>query len=353
MPLTSQVGRDQIISSVERPFLAGRDRQADLAEELLLVEVERAPLLGDFLGQFLDPVVEAGQGDRAVGVVQVGEDARQHADRIDRRAAVDAGMQVAVGRVDRHLLERQAAQHGGDRRRFGVPHPGVADQRQVGLQRFGVGGEERRQRHRAGLLLALEQHGDVAGQAAVGAEGPAGLEEGHQLALVVAGAAGDDALARAARRPAAARTAGFSTGPADPAAGRRNGRRTARSARRESWPWPSRRPSAGRRCRGARPRSRDRRVRASASRRRARNRRNGREPPRPRESSAARTGGRAPRPGWRRSSASTSSSVAMRSPAAVLAAERRRRFRPCFYQAGGAPPTGAPPQGRIRKCAGR
>ena len=170
-------------------------------------------MLGDLLGQLFDAVVEAGQGDRAVGVVQVGEDARQDADRIDRRAAVEAGMEVAVGGVDRHLLEREAAQHGGDRRRLGVPHLGVADQRQVRLQRLGVGGEEGGQGDRAGLLLALEQHGDVARQAAMGAEGAAGLEEGHQLAFVVAGAAGDDA--RAARPVGEARLErrASSTGP--------------------------------------------------------------------------------------------------------------------------------------------
>ena len=75
-----------------------------------------------------------------------------------------------------------------------VPHFGVADQRQIRLQRLGVGGEEGGQGDRAGLLLALEQHRHVARQAAMGAEGAAGLEEGHQLAFVVAGAARDDPL---------------------------------------------------------------------------------------------------------------------------------------------------------------
>ena len=271
-------------------LLAGGNREADLAEERLLVEIEVAPLLGDLVGQLLDPVVEAGQSDRAVGVVQVGEDARQHADRVDRRAAVDAGMEVAVGGLDRHFLEHEAAQHGGDRRRLRVPHLGVADERQIGLQRLGVGGEEGGQRGRAGLLLALEQDGDVAGQAAIGAEGAAGLEEGHQLAFVVAGAAGDDALAARSvgeprlerrRRPKLERVGRLDVVMAV----EQHVRRVAGLGLRRR-----RRPSAGRRCRGAPPRSRDRRARAPASRRRGRNRRNGREWPRPRGSPAARTG---------------------------------------------------------------
>ena len=128
-----------------------------------------------------------------------------------------------------------------------VPHRGVADEQQVGLQRLGVFGEERRQRRRAGLLLALEQHADVAGQAAVLVEGAARLDEGHQLALVVGGAARDDALAARRPPPAAARTAASSTAPADRPAARRNGRRTARAARRGSSPWRRPSPSAARR----------------------------------------------------------------------------------------------------------
>ncbi len=96
--------------------------------------------------------------------------------------------------VHHDLLERQAAQHGGDRGGLGVPHGRVANESQVRLQRLGVLGEEGGQGGRARFLFALEQHADVARQAAGLAEGAAGLEEGHQLAFVVAGAARDDAL---------------------------------------------------------------------------------------------------------------------------------------------------------------
>jgi hypothetical protein len=72
------------------PVFAGRDGKPDLPEELALAEIEFAPLRGDLLGQFLDAVVESGQRDRAIGVVQIGDDAREDADRIDCGAAVKA-----------------------------------------------------------------------------------------------------------------------------------------------------------------------------------------------------------------------------------------------------------------------
>ena len=58
----------------------------------------------------------------------------QHPDRVLRAAAKDAGMQVAVGGLDPDLVVDQPAQRGGDRRRVGIPHAGVADQREVGLR---------------------------------------------------------------------------------------------------------------------------------------------------------------------------------------------------------------------------
>ena len=139
---------------------------------------------------------------------------------------------------------------------------------------LGVARQEGGQGRRPSLLLALEQHADVAGQPAVLAEGPAGLDEGHQLPLVVGRAAADDALARSAPFRAAARRAAFSTDRAGRRAERRNGHRTAHAARRASWPWPSPSPSAGPASAPWGPRSRSRRARGRASRRRGRNRGN-------------------------------------------------------------------------------
>ena len=80
-----------------------------------------------------------------------------------------------------------------------------------------------------GLFLALDQHADIDGEGATLFEpGARRLEEGHQLAFVVGGAAGDDdrAIARILGQARLERRRGPFI-QADPAAARRNGRRTA------------------------------------------------------------------------------------------------------------------------------
>ena len=151
--------------------------------------------------QFLHAVVEAGDGDAAIVVPQRAEDLGQEAQRILRRAAEQAGMQVAVGAGDLDVLIDQPAQRGGDRRRLGVPHGGIADQRQVELELGGIVAHELEQMLRAALLLALDHGGDIQRQLAGDRlEGAAGLDEGHGLAFVVAGPARDDDLAPAGKR---------------------------------------------------------------------------------------------------------------------------------------------------------
>ena len=85
-------------------LFAGRDRQPDLVEEGLLVEAKRFPLRLLLGRDLAHAVIEAGDRDAAVLVVQVGEDFRQHVDRVARRAAVHARMQVVARRLDEHLL---------------------------------------------------------------------------------------------------------------------------------------------------------------------------------------------------------------------------------------------------------
>ena len=72
---------------------------------------------------------------------------------------------------------------------------GVADERDVGLQLLGICREERDHARARRFLLALEQHGEVDRQPA-GHRHPGArrLDEGHELALVVLGAARDDPL---------------------------------------------------------------------------------------------------------------------------------------------------------------
>ena len=122
----------------------------------------------------------------------------------------------------------------------------------------------------AHLLLALDQHGDADGQRA-GDDllGAAGLDEGHDLTLVVAGAAGDDELAAGpAGGDARLERRGLPQRSADRPAARRNGRRTARGGgcRRGA----CRSPPDVRRSRARSPRSRGPSGRPRSSRRRAR-----------------------------------------------------------------------------------
>ena len=62
------------------------------------------------------------------------KDAGQHPNGILRAAAEDAGVQVAVCSLDPYLLVNQPPQRGGDRRRIRVPHAGVANQCEIGLE---------------------------------------------------------------------------------------------------------------------------------------------------------------------------------------------------------------------------
>ena len=88
MPLTSQVGRAQICSSRNTAAFAGRNLKADLAQKGVLRRISaRAHCALISAGRSGDAVVEIRQGDAAVLVVQVGDQLRQHMDRIDRRAA--------------------------------------------------------------------------------------------------------------------------------------------------------------------------------------------------------------------------------------------------------------------------
>ena len=78
----------------------------------------------------------------------------------------------------------EAAQARRDRRRVGIPHAGIADEREVGLQFIGIGSEERLQRWRAGFFFTLEQDGDLDRQRTLHRLiGTAGFNEGQKLTL--------------------------------------------------------------------------------------------------------------------------------------------------------------------------
>ena len=166
-----------------------------------LVEAQRLPLRQPLRRRVRHAVVEAGQLDAALRIVQPAQDAGQRVDRVQRRAAEQAGMQVALRGVQRQLHIHHAAQPGGDGGGVDVPHAGVADDRDVGGQRVPVLGQERLEVEAAHLLLALDQHRHGAGRAArCLVPGAQGFQPHHHLALVVHRAAGGDAWARAGPR---------------------------------------------------------------------------------------------------------------------------------------------------------
>ena len=119
----------------------------------------------------------------------------QHADGIDRRTAIHARMQVAAGRLDHHFIQHQTAQHGGDSRRMTIPHIGVAHHHQIRSQLALIFRDKGGERGRAGFLLTFKQNRHIAGQSAILMKGAAGLDKGHQLALIIGRTAPDNLLA--------------------------------------------------------------------------------------------------------------------------------------------------------------
>jgi hypothetical protein len=81
--------------------------------------------------------------------MQIGQDLRQDMDRIGRRAAEHARMQVAVGAVTTISSPTRPRSAAADRRRLADPTCRCRRQREVGLQLVGIGLEERLQRRRA------------------------------------------------------------------------------------------------------------------------------------------------------------------------------------------------------------
>jgi hypothetical protein len=130
-----------------------------------------------------------------------GQDARKHAQRVLGCTAEQAGMQVAVGAGESHLLVNEPAQRCRHHGRCRIPHARIAHQRQVQLEFLRVVLDEAEQVVGAALLLALDHHGDGQRQfAGHRHEGATGLDEGHYLAFVVAGPARDDDFAAVGQR---------------------------------------------------------------------------------------------------------------------------------------------------------
>ena len=97
MPLTSQVGRDQVISSTVRPLSPAGTERPTAPRKALASNGSFSHCARSARGQLGHAVVEAGERHAAVGVAQVGEDAGEDVVGVGGGRAVEAGMQVAVG----------------------------------------------------------------------------------------------------------------------------------------------------------------------------------------------------------------------------------------------------------------
>ena len=129
-------------------------------------------------------------GDRAVVVVQRGEQADRGEHRIRHRSPEHPGVRGVVEGANREAEGDVAAQPDGEGGSVDVPVVGVGDDDHVGGELVLVLGEEVGERARAELLLALDE--DREAQVEVGAdrldEGADRRDVGEHAGLVVGGA---------------------------------------------------------------------------------------------------------------------------------------------------------------------
>lgn len=143
------------------------------------------------VGEFGHTVVETGDRDPAVRVVQRCDEPGDGGRRVGDRAAERTGVDVLLGAVQLDLALGEAAHAGADRGGRLVPHAGVGDDHRVGGEPPGPLLDQGTEVRRTGLLLALDQELEVdggrgaAGGCEVGADAE-GVEE--HLPLVVGGA---------------------------------------------------------------------------------------------------------------------------------------------------------------------
>ena len=182
-------------------------------------------------------------GQAAVGAGQDrGERLVQRVERVQRGAAVHAGVRGLGAGADLEVGEDHPARGERQRGRVGVDHPAVEDDHGVGAAL--VGAHPLADVVGAGLLGALDQHAHVDRQLAGVGHRAGDVQQRKEVALVVGRAAGVEA-AVADRRLERRAT---STAPGRPGPGRRSGRRSSPSARRRARSAARPRPAARRRA---------------------------------------------------------------------------------------------------------
>ena len=172
--------------------LALQGRHADGVHVLLLAEgrfVHGLALLGR---NDLHIVVEARDGDVAVGVDELADHLAEHVGWVGHCPAIDPRVQVGIGALHLYLHVAQAPQPNRDGGDIAGEHRGVGHQDHVGLDQLLMVIEPQRQRARANLLLALQHELDVAGQRMGGHHELEGLGVHEALPLVVIGPATPD-----------------------------------------------------------------------------------------------------------------------------------------------------------------
>ena len=151
------------------------------------------PHLAFGVGQFVDAVVEAGNGHAALVVLEARDDLREGINGVGGGAAVAAAVQVAVGTLHVNLDVAEAAHAVRDGGNLGRESAAVADDDHVGFQFIGVVTQVRFEVRAADLLLAFQQEFHVHGQFALREQQFHALHVRVGLSLVVGAAARVDA----------------------------------------------------------------------------------------------------------------------------------------------------------------
>ncbi len=191
MPWISKVGSAQTRSRIEYSLSPVSACAGHFIPQVgRLVERELLPGLELVLGRGLDGLVELGDLDLAIGVLELREDPDERLERVRRDSAIGAGVQVALERPDRDLGVAEAPERGVHGGPAGRIVRRVAHQCGVGAGALRLRAQQVGDDLPAALLLALEDEVDVERRAPLRVERRLiCLEEAEDLALVVGGAA--------------------------------------------------------------------------------------------------------------------------------------------------------------------
>src|SRR5690606_38610240 len=166
-------------------FLDDPAREIDLVEKPGLLR-QAAPLLAQALRDLAHVVIEAVDRHPPFLVVEPGEDAAEDADRIGCDRAVVTGVEIGIGREDRHALVDEALELRRDRRLRRRPHLAVSYEGDAAYEIPLIRLDEIGKARRAALLFSLEHDDDLRRESAVdGLPRAQRLDEGPELALAV------------------------------------------------------------------------------------------------------------------------------------------------------------------------